>query len=314
MKKALIIFASLFVIILGILITLPYFFKDDIKAALDKELAVSVNADINFELENFSVSLFPNFPNLTIGIKEFGVIGRDEFVGKTLFSADNFELELNLKKILIDDEMSVKSILLDHPIIWIKVLEDGKANYDIAIASEEEVEEPEEEVEESSEPFSMSIEKWQIIGADITYDDETIPFIMEIKALNHTGSGDFSLTVFDMLMQTDATLATISYDGVTYMKNKKIDANMALGMDLDKMLFTFKDNEFKLNNFGMGVDGWFAMPDEGYDMDLNITSSNNSFKSILSLVPALYATDFEGLTASGSVDFGTTLKIGRAHV
>lgn len=308
MKKALIIFASLFVIILGILITLPYFFKDDIKAALDKELAASVNADINFELENFSVSLFPNFPNLTIGIKEFGVIGRDEFVGKTLFSADNFELELNLKKILIDDEMSVKSILLDHPVIWIKVLEDGKANYDIAIASEEEVEESEEEVEESSEPFSMSIEKWQITGADITYDDETIPFIMEIKALNHSGSGDFSLTVFDMLLQTDATLATISYDGVTYMKNKKLDANMALGMDLDKMLFTFKDNEFKLNNFGMGVDGWFAMPDEGYDMDLNITSSNNSFKSILSLVPALYATDFGGLTASGSVDFGTTLK------
>lgn len=92
------------------------------------------------------------------------------------------------------------------------------------------------------------------------------------------------------------------------MKNKKLEANMALGMDLDKMLFTFKDNEFKLNSFEMGVDGWFAMPDEGYDMDLNITSSNNSFKSILSLVPALYATDFDGLTASGSVDFGTTLK------
>ncbi|VAW28964.1 hypothetical protein MNBD_BACTEROID06-252, partial [hydrothermal vent metagenome] len=44
------------------------------------------------------------------------------------------------------------------------------------------------------------------------------------------------------------------------------------------------------------------------DMDLNITSKNNSFKSVLSLVPALYATDFEGLTASGSVDFNTTLK------
>ncbi len=307
MKKALIIFVSLLVIILGILITLPYFFKDDIKAAIDKELAASVNADINFELDNFSVSLLPNFPNLTVGIKNLGVIGRDEFAGKTLFSTQNFEVELNLKKILIDDQMSVQSILLDNPVIWIKVLKDGKANYDIAIDTGE-VEEPVETVEESAEPFSMSIEKWQIINGNVTYDDETIPFLMEIKELNHTGSGDFSLTVFDMLMQTDATLATISYDGTTYMKNKKLTANMALAMDLDQMLFTFKDNEFKLNNFGMGVDGWFSMPEEGFDMDLNISSSNNSFKSVLSLVPALYATDFEGLTASGSVDFGTTLK------
>lgn len=308
MKKALIVLISLFVIIIGILITLPYFFKDDIKAAIDEELAASVNADINFDIDNFNVSLFPNFPNLTVGIKELGVIGRDEFAGKTLFSTQNFEIEINLKKILFDDEMSVQSIVLDHPVIWIKVLADGKANYDISIPSEEVAEEPIEEVEESEEPFNMSIEKWQIIGGDITYDDETIPFVMEIKELNHVGSGDFSLTVFDMLMQTDATLSTISYDGTTYMKNKKLTANMALAMDLDQMLFTFKDNEFKLNDFGMGVDGWFSMPEEGYDMDLNITSKNNSFKSILSLVPALYATDFEGLTASGSVDFGTSLK------
>lgn len=307
MKKALIIFASIFVIILGILITLPFFFKDDIKAAIDKELAASVNADVTFELDNFSVSLFPNFPNLTVGIKELAVIGKDEFEGKVLFSTQNFELELNLKKILIDDEMSVESIVLDHPVIGIKVLADGRANYDIAIATEETEEPLEEEVEESSAPFSMSIEKWQLIGADITYDDETIPFLMEIKELNHTGSGDFSLTVFDMLMETNAVLATISYDGVTYMKNKKLTANMALGMDLDKMLFTFKDNELKLNDFEMGVDGWFSMPEEGYDMGLNITSKNNSFKSILSLVPGLYATDFEGLSASGSVDFGTSL-------
>ncbi len=307
MKKALIIIASLVVVLLGILITLPYFFKDDIKAAIDKELAASVNADINFNIDNFSVSLFPNFPNLTVGIKELGVTGRDEFAGKVLFSTQNFEVELNLKKILFDDQMSVQSIVLDHPIIWVKVLANGKANYDIAIATDEEVE-VEEVVEEASEPFSMSIEKWQIINGRVTYDDETIPFILDIKDLNHTGSGDFSLTVFDMLMQTDATLATVSYDGVEYMKNRKLTADMAMAMDLDQMKFTFKDNEFKVNDFAMGMDGWFSMPEEGFDMDLKISSANNSFKSVLSLVPALYATDFEGLTASGSVDFGITLK------
>ncbi len=308
MKKALIIFVALLVILFGILLTLPYFFKDDIKAAVDKELAASVHADINFDIDNFSVSLFPNFPNLTVGIQNLSVVGRDDFAGKVLFSVQNFEVVINLKKIIFDDQMSVQGILLDHPVIWVKVLANGKANYDIAIPSEEIAEAPDVEKGDASEPFSMSIEKWQIIGADITYDDETIPFLMKIKDLNHTGSGDFSLTIFDMLMQTDATLATINYDGVTYMKNKKLTAEMALGMDMDAFKFTFKDNEFKLNDFTMGMDGWFSMPEDGYDMDLNITSKDNSFKSVLSLVPALYATDFEGLTASGSIDFNTSLK------
>ncbi len=307
MKKTIIIFASLLVVLFGILLSLPYFFKNDIKAAIDKELATSVNADINFDIDNFSVSLFPNFPNLTVGIQDFSVVGRDNFAGKALFSTQNFEVVLNLKKIIFDDQMSVQSILLDQPVIWIKVLASGKANYDIAIPSEE-VEEIEEDSGEPSEPFNMSIDKWQIIGGDITYDDETIPFLMEIKDLNHTGSGNFSLSLFDMLLKTDATLATIRYDGVTYMKNKKLTADMALAMDMDAFKFTFKDNEFKLNDFAMGMNGWFSMPEEGFDMDLNITSKNNSFKSVLSLIPALYATDFDGLTASGSVEFNTSLK------
>ena len=307
MKKIIIIFASLLVVLFGILLSLPYFFKDDIKAAIDKELAASVNADINFDIDNFSVSLFPNFPNLTVGIQDFSVVGRDNFAGKVLFSTQNFEVVINLKKIIFDDQMSVQGILLDHPVIWIKVLANGKANYDIAIPSEE-VEEIEEDSGEGSESFNMSIEKWQIIGGDITYDDETIPFLMEIKELNHTGSGDFSLSLFDMNMQTEATLATISYDGVTYMKNKKLTADMAMAMDMDAFKFTFKENDLAVNEFTMGVDGWFSMPENGYDMDLKITSKNNSFKSVLSLIPALYATDFEGLTAAGSVEFNTSLK------
>lgn len=307
MKKALIIFVSLLVIIFGILITLPYFFKDDIKAAIDKELAASVNADINFDLDNFSVSLFPNFPNLTVGIKELGVVGRDDFAGKVLFSAQNMEVEVNLKKILFDDEMSIQGILLDQPHIWVKVLANGKANYDIAIPSEEPEEET-EEVAEESEPFNISIEHWQIINGDVTYDDETIPFVLQITELNHKGSGDFSLTVFDMNTETDATLATVSYDGAEYISNRHLSANMVLSMDLDQFKFTFKDNEFKLNDFAMGMDGWFSMPEEGYDMDLSVTSRDNSFKSVLSLIPAMYASDFDAIKASGSMDFNTTLK------
>jgi uncharacterized protein involved in outer membrane biogenesis len=78
MKKAikwvLIIFGGLLVLIVAAALILPAVFKDDIKAAIDKELAKSVNADVLFEADKFDLSLFKNFPNITATMEDFGVI------------------------------------------------------------------------------------------------------------------------------------------------------------------------------------------------------------------------------------------------
>jgi hypothetical protein len=305
-RKKILIGLTIFIVVLfSAVLAAPYLFRDQIKATIDEQLAANINADVLFDIDNFSISLLTNFPNLTTSIKELGVVGRGEFAGEVLFAIDEFEVEVSLGKLLFDDQMSIQSISLTNPQIFIKVLPDGSANYDIMISTDEV--EPDTTTAEATD-FSIAIEKWQIAGGHIIYEDATIPTYIELENFNHTGSGNFSLSVFDLVLKTDVNLKEISYEGENYLSNRHFQADMILNMDLDQMKFTFKDNEFKLNDFAMGMDGWFSMPEEGFDMDLNISSSDNSFKSVLSLVPALYATDFDGLVASGSVDFSTTLK------
>ena len=79
MKKFLIIIASIFVLIIAAAFIVPAVFKDDIKAVVDDALAESVNADIVWDTEDFSLSLFRNFPNVTAGLNNFGVINRAPF-------------------------------------------------------------------------------------------------------------------------------------------------------------------------------------------------------------------------------------------
>ena len=305
LKKILIGLSIFLLVLFGAIIAAPYLFKNQIKATIDEQIAANINAEVLFEIDNFSLSLLPNFPNITASIKQLGVIGRDEFAEEVLFAIEEFEVEVNLGKLLFNDQMSIEGISLTNPQIFIKVLADGTANYDIMIGSDEvEVDTTTTETGD----FSMAIEGWEITGGHIIYDDATIPAYIELEDFNHSGSGNFSLSIFDLELKTDVNLKTISYDGENYLSNRHFQADMILNMDLDQMKFTFKDNEFKLNEFVMGMDGWFSMPEEGFDMDLNISSSNNSFKSVLSLVPALYATEFDGLVASGSVDFSTTIK------
>jgi hypothetical protein len=305
LKKILIALVILIVVLVTAVIAAPYLFKDQIKATIDEQIAANVNADVLFDIDNFSLSLLPNFPNLTISIKELGVVGRNEFAGDVLFAIDNFEVEINLSKLLFDDQMSIQSISLVNPQIFIKVLEDGKANYNIAISSEESEETA--STEEESD-FSMAIEKWQIVNGHITYDDATLPTYVELNNLNHTGNGNFSLSVFDLETKTDATLTQISYDNESYITNKQFTMDMILNMDLDNMKFTFKENTAALNAFSFGFDGWLAMPANDIDMDLSFATRNNSFKSLISLIPALYTEDYSDLKSSGTLAFDGIVK------
>ena len=95
-KRLLIGFGIAFVLIIVSAIVLPIIFKDDIKAAIDKEIAKSINADVVFDVNNFGLTVFRNFPNITVEINELGVFNRTPFEGVPLFVTNRFSLELNI--------------------------------------------------------------------------------------------------------------------------------------------------------------------------------------------------------------------------
>src|SRR5690349_7495269 len=139
MKKAvkwtLIILGSFIVILLAAAFIIPILFKDDIQASIDAELKKSINADVVFDVDKFNLTLFKNFPNITVEMRDLGVINREPFANQVLFSTEGFEVEVNLMDILFGDELRLKGISLVNPIINVKVLEDGRANYDITYPS-----------------------------------------------------------------------------------------------------------------------------------------------------------------------------------
>ncbi|MFM8745012.1 MAG: hypothetical protein ACKODM_17010, partial [Cytophagales bacterium] len=62
LKKILIGVGIFVIMLLAAAFILPVVFKDDIKKAIDEQLAKSINADVIFDVNNFSLTLFRNFP------------------------------------------------------------------------------------------------------------------------------------------------------------------------------------------------------------------------------------------------------------
>lgn len=307
MKKLLITFGVIIVIILAAAFIIPIAFKDDIKAAIDEALAESVNADIVWDTDDFSISLFTNFPNATAGLNNFGVINRAPFAGEILFAVEKFEVEIDIMS-LFGDQIKINGIELDRPEINVIVLEDGSANYDIAVASEEE-EVPEEPASEEPTKFNVGIDHWAITNGHLVYDDATLPFKMELKGLNHSGSGDFNQDVFDLSTLTAIDSVSVNFDGVEYLSHKTFNADIVMSISDNYGRYTFKENNVGLNDFNLGFDGFLALNEDGsMDMDLTYGTKETTFKSLLSLVPGIYTADFGSIETAGNLAFNGLVK------
>ncbi|MDB5235571.1 MAG: hypothetical protein JWR44_2564, partial [Hymenobacter sp.] len=151
---------------------------------------------------------------------------------------------------------------------------------------------------------SLAIKGWKLTDAHLRYEDLTLPFRMEARGVNHSGSGDFASNVFDMKSQTTAADLDMTYGGVAYVTDKQLDADVTLNMDLNKNLYTFKDNKIKLNEFPFSFAGAIGLPNAtDITYDITFKALETDFKTLLSLVPGVFTEKFKNIETSGKVAF-----------
>jgi len=299
MKKLLWILGGLVALVLVAAIVLPILFKDDIFAIVKEEANNNLNAKVDFG--DFGLTLFKSFPDFTLTIEDVKVSGVDEFEGIDLAAIKKLEVTVDIMSVINGDKIEVVSFGLVEPNLNVIVLKDGKANYDIAKASDEpEAAEPEPESDEPAK-FNVSVQEYYIESANVVYDDRQGGTFAELKNFTHRGNGDFTQDIFLLKTITTADAVTAVSGGVKYLNRVKLDLKFDLDMDLPNSKYTFNENSLQLNQLFLGFDGWVAMPGDDIDMDLTFMTRETTFKSILSLIPAVYATDFESIETDGKL-------------
>ncbi|MCL2133758.1 MAG: AsmA family protein, partial [Bacteroidales bacterium] len=302
MKKALKIIGFSLLSLNALLLIAPFLFKGKIIEFVKKEANSQLNATLNFD--NVGLSFIKNFPKATISLNDLSIVGKDEFEGDTLVFAKTVSVTVNLASIFGSSGYEISKILLDKPLVNAIVLQDGKANWDIMKASEE-ISEPEDT---TSSSMKLLLRNLTINKANIYYRDEEAKMSASINELQLTLSGD--MTADHTALKSDASIKALSFamSGVPYLTKAEINMHLNIDADMKNGKYTLDHNVLRLNAIETGIDGWVAMLDEGYEMDLTLNSSKVDFKQLLSLVPAIYAKDFAGVKASGNVQLAATAK------
>lgn len=302
MKKFLKITAIVVLVFIAILIILPFAFKGKIISAVKNAANESLNAKLEFS--DLGISLIRNFPYVSVSFDSLSITGVDPFEGDTLVSIPDFSVAVNFMSVLRGKEYEVKRVTVNDARIFLRVLKDGKANWDIM--KEDTTAVTDTAVEPSN--FKVALKKFTISNSLLVYDDASLDTYARAEGIDHTLSGDLSETITDLDTKTTVEKLIVDYEGVRYLNRAKATLDSKITADLSNYKFTFPDARLMVNELELLASGFFAMPDDGYDMDIKFEAVKNDFRNFLSLVPAVYAKDFDKVKSSGTLAFTGYVK------
>ena len=299
MKKLFKILGFTLLGIVALMILLPLFFTDKVLKVATTMAEDYLDAKV--EVNDLNLNLFKSFPHLNVKIKDVSVVGVKEFEGDTLAAFDQLEATVNIRT-LFGGKIKVKSVVLDNPLVNVIVTQSGKPNYDIVKTDSTEVDE-EEEIDTTQTKFELALKKFEINNLKVNYTDSVTDVHALIDSLFFKLHGDLSDSRTDLSMLMDIAKLNVRMGPIIYINDAHVNLKSDLDADMQAMKFTFKENLYQINKLGLSLDGWIAMPDTNIRMDLKFGAQNTDFLSVMSLIPAEYAKDLEGVKTSGTFKF-----------
>lgn len=299
-KKTLKISGIVLAVLLILLLILPFVFKGKIVEKVKTEINKNLNATVEFG--TFRLSLIRNFPNVSLGLDNLKVIGAEPFAKDTLVAIERTHITIDLFSLFGEGAYQIKSISLTRPGLLLKVLKDGTANWDI-------VKETGEEEETETEAFVLQLKSLKITEGNIAYLDDEGEIYVVAEDLTGILKGDLSMDVTDISTR-NATIGSFSlrYGDMPILTNIAAKLTAEMEANLVDYIFTFRENEFLLNDLPVSFDGMIALPGEDILMDFTFSALQSEFRNFLSILPAVYTKDFSDLKTSGSMELEGFVK------
>jgi hypothetical protein len=302
LKKFLKIVAIIILLLVIAAISVPYLFKDKIIAKVKTVLNEELVAKVDFS--DVDISLFRHFPRVAVGLDDLQIVGTGQFAGDTLAAVKQIDVAVNLMSVIRGDKMEIYNITLSQPRIHAIVDKNGQANWNITKPDTAAV-----SADTSKSTFALSLQQYKIEDAWIRYEDRQGNMDLVVDGLTHQGKGDFTQDKFLLATNTVANAITFRYGLIPYLSQVRTTLDAGIEVDNTTSTYTLKDGKASLNNLQLALQGLFKfVNDTTYGMDISFKAPSTNFKDLLSLVPAVYKTDFDKIKTSGNANFDGYVK------
>ncbi|MFV0506007.1 MAG: AsmA-like C-terminal region-containing protein [Bacteroidales bacterium] len=302
MKKFFKIFGISIAAIFALLLVLPFFFKDKINDIAKKEINKMLDAEVSWN--SLNLSLIKNFPNASVGLSNFTIVGKAPFAGDTLASVSEARVVVDLLS-LFGDNIEINKVLVDEPNINLLTNKEGKSNWDIYAsesASSETI-----ESDKNGGSSGLNLREVSLNRGRIIYKDDNGNIYMLAEDINISLSGGLQAAQSTIETKASTENFTFAMDGSEYASNINIGTELELEMNSETGRFDISKGNVKINDLMLTALGYFQASDKT-TMDIKLETANSDFKNIINLIPKDYMHYLEDVTTSGTAEIKVGIK------
>ena len=295
MKRILVILLIVIVMLLGAVLAIPVFFKENILNTAKTTLNKQMDAEVEFA--DLKLSLFKNFPKVTVELQEVMIKGKEEFAQDTLLNVPRFSATMNLSS-LFSSNRSIEEIVLDNPSLNLVVAESGNVNWDVAPVSDSE--EKGSASTDDKEEFQLALKNIEVNNAHFVYNDKLAKMRADLEDINMNISGEMFGNTTQLNIGGVVRNLTYSMEGTAYVSNTSLELNTLLDVDFESMRFSIAESELLVNRLPLELSGDVSIPNDTTFMNLQLKTKASDFENFLALVPKDYEEYLKDITTTGS--------------
>ena len=296
--------AGVFVLLLVLLAILPLLFNDRIEQRVKAEVNRSVAARVDWR--HAGLSFFRHFPNLTLTLDDLTTLGVGRFQSDTLAAVHRLGVVVDvasvLRNLLSGSPVVVRAVELNQPRLSLIKLPDGSANWDITRKTDTTKTQP------SGKTMAVSLKRFEISDGAVALDNQQARLKAVLSGYNQLLSGDFSQKNVAIQTRAGSDTVSVSFAGVPYLNRVKLSLTSDVQADLAAKSYTLRGSQLRLNDLQLDLAGSARSLGKKLGLDLTFKAPSTNFRTMLSLVPAIYAHDFARLKARGTFALNGQVK------
>jgi len=155
-------------LLLLLLVLVPVLFAGKISDRVKTELNRTLLASVDWS--SAGLGFFHDFPNLTLTLDAFSIVGVGKFQGDTLAAIPRFRIVVDLASAIRaglggSAPIVVRAIELDRPRLALKALDDTTANWNITRPDTAKA-----KPAEAGKPMALSLKRFELADAHITFE------------------------------------------------------------------------------------------------------------------------------------------------
>tara|TARA_B100000508_G_scaffold140085_2_gene140041 strand:- start:55220 stop:57880 length:2661 start_codon:yes stop_codon:yes gene_type:complete len=263
-------------------------FKDDIKSYALEEANKYLNKRVH--IGYIDVGIWETFPDMSLQFDDVLVHSKFDTLQTidTAFYSKKMTLLFSPMDFL-ESNYNIDQIDIENGVLNLKVMEDGRVNYDFLKESDS----------SSSSTFSFELEKINVRDTRFTYVNEATQQDYRAYFNSVSFGGSFDQDRFTMHSSTDFEIESIRNKALTLITDKHASCDIAIAMDQVNHVFQIEEADLKINKLPFHIEGKVTSD----SLDFSIASKDLDLVEVTKNFSLSQLDMVNSLNGSGTVGF-----------